>query len=67
MYAQLIVVTSGDLTFQDSYTATTLDLLPGKFLKSFNDGYGVSGNFVFSDPPIAPSFVEFTFTVLAEA
>ena len=67
MYAHLIVVTSGDLTFQDSYTAATLDLLPGKFLKSYNEGYTIGGNFVFSDPPDAPSAVEFTFTVLAQS
>lgn len=66
MYAYLIVITSGELTFEDTYTAATLDLLPGKFLKSYNDGYTASGNFVFSDPPVAPSAVEFTFTVLAQ-
>lgn len=67
MYAHLIVLTSGEFTFEDTHAAATLDLLPGKFLKSYNDGYTTYGNFVFSDPPVAPSAAEFTFTVLAQA
>jgi len=64
IYAQLIVLSSGDVTFQDPYTASTNDLLPGKFLKSYDDGYTASGNFVFSDPAIAPNATVLTFTVL---
>jgi hypothetical protein len=67
IYAQLIVLSSGDVTFADTYTASTNDLLPGKFLKSYDDGYTASGSFIFSDPPVAPSAVEFTFTVLAQS
>ncbi len=66
LYAYLVVLSSGDITFDDTYAATTVDLLPGKFLKSYNDGNSVSGNFIFSDPVVAPNATEFTFTVLGE-
>jgi len=64
IYAQLIVLSSGDVTFEDPYTASTNDLLPGKFLKSYDDGYTASGNFEFSDPAVAPNATVLTFTVL---
>lgn len=66
IYAYLVVLSSGDISFEDTYTATTVDLQSGKFLKSYDGGYGTSGNFIFSDPPVAPSATEFTFTVLGE-
>ena len=67
IWAQLIVLSSGDITFEDQQTATTMDILPGKFLKSYDDGYTASGNFVFSDPVNAPGATVLTFTVLGSS
>jgi len=67
MYAQLIVVPTGIITFEDTYISTTSIISGGKFLKSYDYGTSADGNFIFSSPGIAPNATEFTFTVLAEA
>jgi hypothetical protein len=67
IYAQLIVVSSGDVTFEDTWSGSTNDLILGKFLKSYDNGNTASGNFIFSDPVIAPDATVLTFTVLGIA
>jgi hypothetical protein len=67
IYANLIVVSAGYVTFNDSFLDGTIDILKGKLLQSFDATHDSTGTFLFSAPPVAPNAAEFTFTVLGKS
>lgn len=67
IYANLIVVSTGYVTYSNTVLDAVIDIPKGKFLQSFDAGFSPFDEFIFSTPPSAPDAAEFTFTVLSKS
>jgi hypothetical protein len=67
LYATMLIVTDGYISYQDTANATVIGRI-GKHLQSWTNGTDTSGeSFNFSNAEAAPDATQFTFTVLAKA
>lgn len=67
VYANLIVVSTGYVTYSNTVLNAVIDIPKGKFLQSVDAGFAPTDEFIFSTPPSAPDAAEFTFTVLSKS
>ena len=67
VYANLIVVSTGYVTYSNTVLNAVIDIPEGKFLQSVDAGFDPTDEFIFSTPPSAPDAAEFTFTVLSKS